>query len=50
MNEEEFEQKLEEIYFELLKNQELIGPEFERIWNENIDELYNNDIDKDDKM
>ena len=39
-SDETFPQGLQETYQELSKDQEPLGEDFERIWDENIDTLY----------
>ena len=41
----EFEEQLQEIFQELAKSQVEIGPEFSKILEENIWDLYNSDED-----
>ena len=40
MSTEEFAQGLAEIYADLLERQEPLGAEFQKVWDENVDKLY----------
>lgn len=39
-NKKSFEQELREVYNDLSNGQEPLGEEFEKIWDENVDDLY----------
>jgi hypothetical protein len=38
----DFEEELSRVYKEFLYDQERLPPEFEKIWSENIEDLYEN--------